>query len=414
MQVTTDTRIQTMHFGPNGHLLRPRSAFTSKPLNTLQTVLEPIQQPVTIDIPAPVAQPPVPASAPRRVLPLTRDYAPIVIGRDKKESRFLARSINERYSEYKSGRISLEILMTHIANFIIHGNNDWGIDSFLIDIQPSLGDGTFHRSKLKFSTKLKKEWATYRQAAFPDSDKSPEDTIEAYCACAKTKGLPVPRYERYLRTPDKHDIVSSYVNLMQGQDDSQNKFLEVITDFAYCRIRNKFASTYYAKNESDDLAQDVVIKVANAIDNFEPKDGDPAAFYPWFKRIVFTVCKDGLRTANKRLKREISFFTTGREFDNDQHGYYPTSGENSEIGSAGKIKVIHNGRKTYLEPRVQTPRELPEFIQGVDLKICKYIRAGHDYANIGRILEMTEASVKMHVRRMNRKYLEMNSKETST
>ena len=197
------------------------------------------------------------------------------------------------------------------------------------------------------------------------------------------------------------------MNLLQGQDGSQNKFLEVITDFAYCRIRNKFRGTSYAQNESDDLAQDVVIKVANAIDNFEPKDGDPAAFYPWLKRIVFTTCKDGLSTANKRLKREIPFLTTGREFDNDQHGYYATSGENSEIGSYGKVKVVRNGRRTYQEPRVQTQRELPEFIQGVDLKICKYIRAGHDYANIGRILGISKAAVKLRVEAMRNKIQEM-------
>src|SRR5207248_1226944 len=38
-------------------------------------------------------------------------------------------------------------------------------------------------------------------------------------------------------------------------------------------------------------------------------------------------------------------------------------------------------------------RDLPAFIQGVDLQICNYIREDHDYGRIAEILSMTEAAV---------------------
>ena len=385
MQVTTDTRIQTMHFGPNGHLLRPRSAFTSKPLNTAQTVLEPIQQPVTIDIPVSVAQPPVPPSAPRRVLPLTRDYAPIVTGRDKKESRFLARSINERYSEYKSGRISLEALMTHITNYIIHSNNDWGIDSFLIDIQPSLENGTFHRSKLKFSTKLKKVWSAYRDATFPGSVRTP---------------APIRMSKR---PATKANFEHAYLDYLEDRylgtnEQAESELHLLVAKLARMHVKSRmFGVSPDFGDTFEDCAQLATVDSCEDLKTFR---GSPAKAYWRVRNICSNKATDGFNQNNDIAMTRGDFFLTDESEDGDGEEY-----ENPAIYKQRHDVGSSNSHVMPDPPQYRRP--LPEFIQGTDLKICKYIRAGHDYANIGRILEISETAVELRVRKMRGKILKM-------
>ena len=62
--------------------------------------------------------------------------------------------------------------------------------------------------------------------------------------------------------------------------------------------------------------------------------------------------------------------------------------------------VRRNGSTYLTTPLPQFRRQLPEFITGIDLKICEHIRQGHDYRKIGQLLSMTERAVSRRIARM--------------
>jgi hypothetical protein len=78
-------------------------------------------------------------------------------------------------------------------------------------------------------------------------------------------------------------------------------------------------------------------------------------------------------------------------------------------GIHGSIQFKRNGKVTYQVSRPQFPRELPEFIQGDDLKICQYRREGHSYGRIAEIMSTTENAVKKRIQKMYNRNQEMKA-----
>src|ERR1700722_6650393 len=113
------------------------------------------------------------------------------------------------------------------------------------------------------------------------------------------------------------------------------------------------------------------IAVLMSLPTFNGKSGK---FYKWVKRVIKNHCRDGFNKGISESKARVPFLVENKDGD---------TMENPEL------------YPTEMPPEHQ--RELPEFIQGKDLKICEYIREGYDYAKIAQILSMTEKAVKHRV-----------------
>ncbi|WP_433972762.1 RNA polymerase sigma factor [Tunturiibacter lichenicola] len=205
--------------------------------------------------------------------------------------------------------------------------------------------------------------------------------------------LPIPRYKRYQRIPNKRKINAAYSAYTQGQngDGTSDKLHEVISNYAFGVVRQKFNETNYPDGDTDDIAQEVLIDVANALKSFKPKDGNNAMFYAWLNKCVKHAYCRAFNEAKKTSRIETTLIVNVESEDASFEA------ENPEIYAK--------------ELQKQYYLVIPEFIQGIDRQICKWMREGYDYENIARVLETTEQSVRSRMLKIRKKVKELGLKK---
>jgi DNA-directed RNA polymerase specialized sigma24 family protein len=173
----------------------------------------------------------------------------------------------------------------------------------------------------------------------------------------------------------------AYVDYLAGLDGSEDELFGLVGRLAKLVAHDTLADSPRVSETLEDVAQKATIGVWTNLPTF---NGVPEQFYSWVRTICIRTALDGFTRGGIESKLRAPF-----ELE---------TGENPAV--QGGIECKRNGKTVYVQPRIQTPRELPEFIQGTDLKICQYIREGYNYARIGEILSMTEKAVSRRVAKM--------------
>ncbi len=167
----------------------------------------------------------------------------------------------------------------------------------------------------------------------------------------------------------------AYMAYLEKSHGAVNDLCNAVFQFAQGKGSNWLNDAPQHAITADDVANKAAYNVWKSLGTFK---GEPDAFPSWVNRICYTAGHDALE-----------------EVEADNMGKVPLEVEHEDDpGFLSDNPLLHRQSKlTYARP-------LPAFIQGHDRLICDYIRDGLTYKEIGAILVMTEAAVKMRVTRM--------------
>jgi RNA polymerase sigma factor (sigma-70 family) len=292
-------------------------------------------------------------------------------------AKFHARELNETHTEFLAGNLELDRYMVEVFAFLERDdqNDHEDVLAFFTTIQDKLESGCFcpEESTTRFSAKLLKAWTRYQR----DNNIQVADE-ENLLPQAPTLEPPAKAL-----APNRVNIEAAYRKRLAGTDGAERDFYKIVYRFAKMRVRDKLNDSVEGIQTFEDCAQTATIAVWESIGSYK---GQPEGFYSWLRRICGNVGKDGFKKNMREAKGRVPLMVS------------------QEDGT-----VVENPELYENEFWVEMQRELPEFIQGDNLKICQYIREGFDYEKIAQVLSMTEAAVKQRVAWMRKTIEEMRA-----
>jgi DNA-directed RNA polymerase specialized sigma24 family protein len=301
-----------------------------------------------------------------------------------KRLRELRRRLNTAHSEYLSEELDLESYTNQVIEFLEPGNSHDDVFGFLHSIRDSFEDRSFC-AKGSFRVHLEKAFKDYKednvlpeQDALPLTDEAPVDEVER----DGSDQLATVGYKR-----NRRGIVAAYKNLLEKKPYAEGELIKVVTAFAKSKVSGDKGlwDLEEVSDTADDHAQRVALSVWQQLPKFE---GEPEQFYHWVNHICCTARKKAFKKTLKYQKARVPVIV---EMEGDDGDMYKE--DNPLIRPQ--------------EYPDELRRVLPDFIQGIDLKICNYIREGYDYEKIARVLSMTVDAVTKRVERMFKRNAEM-------
>jgi len=275
--------------------------------------------------------------------------------------------------------LDLEQYTDEIFSFLEPNATSEDIFAFLTIHSDKIADGSFCPDNLKFSTKLNKLWKAYSDSN--GVTVSPVEEQEQEEAIADDSALSAPIKAVKLRTR----VEAAYAGFVAGEV-SQFDFLTVTREFVLRRVSHKFEGDKLGKTEQD-VTQIAMIKMSDALDNFIGSSGE---FFVWTRQIADNTVLDAKKEAMRDLMRHAPLYVTNED---------GVEGLNPALH--GGIKVRRNGKTVFQDPAPQVRKQLPDFIQGTDLKICEYLRyKGYSYGRIADELGLTVTAVTQRIRKM--------------
>jgi DNA-directed RNA polymerase specialized sigma24 family protein len=304
-----------------------------------------------------------------------------------------AKVLNGLHHAFLSKGIDLETYVDRIIAYL--GGAEQSVLDFIATIGSKLEAGSFCPSDSgdRFSKKLSRAWVSYqkRQPQSPTAKK-------------RKRVPPIPAPSGELSAPLKRKPLSerleeSYAGFLKGVV-SEDDFLTVSRHFALKRAHRKFRGCDQFGQTPEDITQEAMRGMWRSLHTFNQ---EKSGFFVWFQRIVDNAVKDAKSGSMKEDMRHAPYFLTNKAGEEFEHpGMYGSiefkrggNGEGSEV--------------CYQNPMPQFQRELPEFIQGTDLKICQYIREGYDYEKIGEVLGLSEKAVSRRIARMRKEVQEIKA-----
>jgi DNA-directed RNA polymerase specialized sigma24 family protein len=177
-------------------------------------------------------------------------------------------------------------------------------------------------------------------------------------------------------------IIAAYMAYVAGEPDAEENLLALVQNFATAKAEKElFESAEQAKN-ADDVAQETTIYVWKNLGKFK---GDGKAFFSWVNRSTFTDSKNAAIAARKQMRKSVALTVT------------------DEYGSRDDNPALYGPQK-----KIPYRRALPDFITGVDLRICQHIREGLDYGQIAEVLEITRSAVTQRIAAMKKRILDQS------
>jgi RNA polymerase sigma factor (sigma-70 family) len=199
-----------------------------------------------------------------------------------------------------------------------------------------------------------------------------------------------PPEARVAAAPVQSTLRPTWVNIeeahrmhLDGTDGGLNHLMGLVGKLSKVIAYDTLGDSPRVTETVDDVAQNATIAVLMSLPKFKGQSGQ---FYKWAKRVIKNECTDGFNKGIKESKVRVPFLLE------------------NEDGTVTENPDIYEN-----EFWVEMQRELPEFIQGDNLKICQYIREGFDYEKIALVLSMTEAAVKQRVAGMRKTIEEMRA-----
>jgi len=275
--------------------------------------------------------------------------------------------------------ISLEEYVEKIISYLSGDDSDQDVLAFIHTISHKLETGRFCPldSKDRFAKCLSRAWHSYRKqhglAPTIVRQKRVGPSEEAYSALIPARATAA-------------SIQAALCNLRDGIELSEHVLYRLLTKLSKGIAYGELQESPRCIEPIDDLAQVGVTHVWNKLPTFK---GIPEQFYSWAKKVGRRAIKTAIINGCVLTDNCIPFAVLSD--DGEEHEANPD---------------------IFSDYHPQHQRELPEFIQGIDLKICMYIRADKTYSQIADLLEMSEGAVKKRVAEMRRKIQEMKSLQT--
>ena len=183
-----------------------------------------------------------------------------------------------------------------------------------------------------------------------------------------------------IRGRTKRTLTDGYIAFKAQEDGAENKLLELIRRFALAKVKARIADLGEVSRDAEDLVQEVLIEIWGSLGDFR---GDETSFYGW----VHSICFRQFSRAAGEIKMEGASRIALQVVD-------PEDGH----------KIDNPAMRP--ECRPQFARELPDSIQGVDRRICEYMRSGFTRKKIADFLSTSEDAVNKRVSRMKRRIIE--------
>ena len=205
-------------------------------------------------------------------------------------------------------------------------------------------------------------------------------------------------YEERKRQEYKKQIEDAYRAYERREPLSLDKLLVKVQEFAYRKmygieLDNPKLGTV---RTADDYAQDVMVDVWQQLKQGSFR-GDSSTFYAWINKICHNTKQNFLSEIVDQRKNKRSLMVPIF----DEHGSKDDEEDNPEI---------------YESDVRDFDIRIPTSVQGIDLTICKllltevqderngeYVMRGRTYAEVGHVLQMTEAAVKKRLNRLQKR-----------
>jgi DNA-directed RNA polymerase specialized sigma24 family protein len=298
-----------------------------------------------------------------------------------------AKQLNGLHHAFLTKGTSLETYVERVIAYL--GGAESDVFNFIATISSKLETGTFCPLDAgdRFAKKLSRAWASYHKA------QGQSTTVKKRKRVPPSVARPVPIKAK----PLKERLEESYAGFKAGNV-TEDAFMTESRKFALIRVRRKFRGVDQFGQTEEDITQEAMRGMWRSLDKVNEEKG---GYFIWFQRTIDNAVRDAKSGSMKEGMRHAPFMLPGKEgkeFDNP-----------AMYGSI-KFKRGGNGKGSvvcYQNPLPPFQRELPAFIQGVDLKICQYIGEGYNYARIGEVLSMTEKAIKERVAKMRQKNREL-------
>jgi DNA-directed RNA polymerase specialized sigma24 family protein len=181
-------------------------------------------------------------------------------------------------------------------------------------------------------------------------------------------------------------IETAYQNLLDNKEGAEAAFLKAVTSLAKSKISGRIFDLPEGCSNADDYSQDVAIMVWKRLPTHT---GGVERIYRHVHKIIYTTREHAYHQIKDEARVKVPLLVEKEGEEGDS--YFEDN------------PLLHP--RDYPTHR----RKLPEFIHGVDLEICQYIREGHNYGRIAEILSMTEKAIELRIARIRNKIEEMKN-----
>jgi DNA-directed RNA polymerase specialized sigma24 family protein len=411
--------IGTMYFNSKGTPYRVSKPPASKTAGTFQHLLAP-KRPVFVQPAVEPYNPPYYGKYRDRMeewsYPRARNHA-------TNPAKFFATQLNDAHSAFLANGmepevghdipepITLEEYTEELIYFLTREgeNSEQNVLAFLLTIQDKLEAGTFCPigSSVKLSAKLLQAWRRYqRENNFAPQ---PVDDEAAVVDESETEDQPGPKLDIRVvkQQANKKAIRTRYQDILSGKPNAEHYFYSTVISMAKKKIGARIWDRPDQAKTVDDYAQDVAVSVMESLPDFR---GDEKSIYAWVNRMCFRAGKKALKNSLIQSAKKVEMFVPAEKgsdimTDNpDIYGFLP-KGKKLAVDvfyAEDEAPAYPNIPNVVLKvPRRQRSR-LKDILTGIDKEI--YERAEtQSYKDIARVLEISEASVKMRMKRSNDK-----------
>lgn len=179
---------------------------------------------------------------------------------------------------------------------------------------------------------------------------------------------------------NRKSIETTYENLLDNKEGAEAAFLKAVTSLAKSKISGRIFDLPEGCSNADDYAQDVAIMVWKRLPSHK---GGAETIYSHVHKVIHTTREHAFHQIKDEARVKVPLLV-------------------EKEGEEGESYFEDN---PLLHPRDYPThrRELPDFIQGIDLEICGYIREDYTYEKIAEVMCMKLSAVKMRVERMAKK-----------
>lgn len=189
--------------------------------------------------------------------------------------------------------------------------------------------------------------------------------------------LAAVKHERF-----KLRLIAAYDNYVADSVANETAFWNAVLDFARMKIyylELEFSSVG-TTNTVDDYAQEVALAVWTGLETFS---GDGPTFYSWVHAICYNQAAHFFKEIKNQKTNKVGITVVVED----------EQGEEEEIDNP----ELHSCQ---LRDFFIT---IPKSVQGVDLAICHLMLDGINYAQIGKMLGMSETAVKLRMYKLRKR-----------
>jgi DNA-directed RNA polymerase specialized sigma24 family protein len=205
-------------------------------------------------------------------------------------------------------------------------------------------------------------------------------------------------YEEIKRLQMKERLDTLYTKFLADPNTHAEDFYELSREFVLRKVRRRHSGTTSAKQDVEDITQVVMADVVRQIDQVRG-----SSYYAWLHRIVFLQGFESLMKNKAFNAKFIPALTNDPESPEGALRINPRITEQDPT-TLGTLKEFAHKRP------LRRRRLFPKWIepQSTDWKIVYYMKGGHGYKEIARLLEMTVPAINSRIGRMRDRAIREN------